>query len=306
MALDELKLAEDITVETDDVQIILGEYMWDHTSFRIGGAADVYVRPLSEEGLLVTLDNCRRQRAPYMILGKGTNLLVSDRGYRGVMIDMTGLDEVSVDGNRITAGCGAGLASVARCAAEHSLGGLEFAAGIPGSLGGGIFMNAGAYGGEMKDVVRSVRVLKPDLTVVVLPAEELGLGYRTSRFRESGEIILSAELELVPGVREEIEARMKELNALRREKQPLELPSAGSTFKRPEGHFAGRLIEEAGLSGYQVGQAQISPKHCGFAVNLGGASARDVYRLIRDVQAKVKESSGVELEPEVVLVGEFS
>lgn len=306
MALDELKLAEDITVETDDVQIILGEYMWDHTSFRIGGAADVYVRPLSEEGLLVTLDNCRRQRAPYMILGKGTNLLVSDRGYRGVMIDMTGLDEVSADGNRITAGCGAGLASVARCAAEHSLGGLEFAAGIPGSLGGGIFMNAGAYGGEMKDVVRSVRVLKPDLTVVVLPAEELGLGYRTSRFRESGEIILSAELELVPGVREEIEARMKELNALRREKQPLELPSAGSTFKRPEGHFAGRLIEEAGLSGYQVGQAQISPKHCGFAVNLGGASARDVYRLIRDVQAKVKESSGVELEPEVVLVGEFS
>ena len=306
MALDELKLAEDITVETDDVQIILGEYMWDHTSFRIGGAADVYVRPLSEEGLLVTLDNCRRQRAPYMILGKGTNLLVSDRGYRGVMIDMTGLDEVSADGNRITAGCGAGLASVARCAAEHSLGGLEFAAGIPGSLGGGIFMNAGAYGGEMKDVVRSVRVLKPDLTVVVLPAEELGLGYRTSRFKESGEIILGAELKLVPGVREEIEARMKELNALRREKQPLELPSAGSTFKRPEGHFAGRLIEEAGLSGYQVGQAQISPKHCGFAVNLGGASARDVYRLIRDVQAKVKENSGVELEPEVVLVGEFS
>ena len=306
MALDELKLAEDITVETDDVQIILGEYMWDHTSFRIGGAADVYVRPLSEEGLLVTLDNCRRQRAPYMILGKGTNLLVSDRGYRGVMIDMTGLDEVSADGNRITAGCGAGLASVARCAAEHSLGGLEFAAGIPGSLGGGIFMNAGAYGGEMKDVVRSVRVLKPDLTAAELPAEELGLGYRTSRFKESGEIILGAELELVPGVREEIEARMKELNALRRGKQPLELPSAGSTFKRPKGHFAGRLIEEAGLSGYQVGQAQISPKHCGFAVNLGGASARDVYRLIRDVQAKVKENSGVELEPEVVLVGEFS
>ena len=306
MALDELKLAEDITVETDDVQIILGEYMWDHTSFRIGGAADVYVRPLSEEGLLVTLDNCRRQRAPYMILGKGTNLLVSDRGYRGVMIDMTGLDEVSADGNRITAGCGAGLASVARCAAEHSLSGLEFAAGIPGSLGGGIFMNAGAYGGEMKDVVRSVRVLKPDLTVAELPAEELGLGYRTSRFKESGEIILGAELKLVPGVREEIEARMKELNALRRGKQPLELPSAGSTFKRPEGHFAGRLIEEAGLSGYQVGQAQISPKHCGFAVNLGGASARDVYRLIRDVQAKVKENSGIDLEPEVILVGDFT
>ena len=306
MALDELKLAEDITVETDDVQIILGEYMWDHTSFRIGGAADVYVRPLSEEGLLVTVDNCRRQRAPYMIIGKGTNLLVSDRGYRGVMIDMTGLDEVSVEGNRITAGCGAQLTSIARCAAEHSLSGLEFAAGIPGSLGGGIFMNAGAYGGEMKDVVRSVRVLKPDLSVGVIPAEELGLGYRKSRFTESGEIILGAELELVPGVREEIEARMKEINGLRREKQPLELPSAGSTFKRPEGCFAGKLIEEAGLAGYQVGQAQVSPKHCGFVVNLGGASAKDVYRLIRDVQAKVKESSGIELEPEVVLVGEFA
>lgn len=306
MALDELKFAEDITVETDDVQIILGEYMWDHTSFRIGGAADVYVRPLSEEGLLVTLDNCRRQKASHMILGKGTNLLVSDRGYRGVMIDMTGLDGISAEGNCITAGCGAALAAIARCAAEHSLSGLEFAAGIPGSLGGGIFMNAGAYGGEMKDVLRSVRVLKPDLTVEILSAEELGLGYRKSRFKESGEIILGAEMELIPGVREEIEARMKELNERRREKQPLELPSAGSTFKRPEGHFAGKLIQDAGLAGYQVGQAQVSPKHCGFVVNRGGATARDVYRLICEVQAKVKENSGVELEPEVVFVGEFS
>ena len=306
MALDELKLAEDITVETDDVQIILGEYMWDRTSFRIGGAADVYVRPLSEEGLLVTLDNCRRQRVPYWIIGKGTNLLVSDRGIRGVVIDMTGLDGISADGTRITAGCGAALVSLANFAAEHALSGLEFAAGIPGSLGGGIFMNAGAYGGEMKDVVRSVRVLTPGMEIVDVPAKEAAFGYRDSRFKTSGEIILGAELELVPGVREEIEARMKDYNARRREKQPLELPSAGSTFKRPEGNFAGKLIQDAGLSGYQVGQAQVSPKHCGFVVNLGGASARDVYRLIRDVQAKVKESSGVELEPEVVMLGEFS
>ena len=306
MALDELKLAEDITVETDDVQIVLGEYMWDHTSFRIGGAADVYVRPLSEEGLLVTLDACRRHKAPVVIFGKGTNLLVSDRGFRGVMIDMTGLDGMNIDENRITASCGAALAAIARGAAEHSLSGLEFAAGIPGSLGGGIFMNAGAYGGEMKDVVRSVRVLRPDLTVTELPAEELGLGYRKSRFKESGEIILSAELELTPGVREEIEARMKELNERRREKQPLELPSAGSAFKRPEGHFAGKLIQDAGLSGHQVGRAQVSPKHCGFIVNLGGARAADVYRLIREVQARVKENSGVDLEPEIAFVGEFS
>ena len=306
MALDELKLAEDITVETDDVQIILGEYMWDHTSFRIGGAADVYVRPLSEEGLLVTLDNCRRQRAPYWIVGKGTNLLVSDRGIRGVVIDMTGLDGISANGNQITAGCGAALVSLANFAAEHSLSGLEFAAGIPGSLGGGIFMNAGAYGGEMKDVVRSVRVLTPGMDIIDVPAEEAAFGYRDSRFKKSGEIILGAELELVPGVREEIEARMKDYNARRREKQPLELPSAGSTFKRPEGYFAGKLIQDAGLAAYQVGQAQVSPKHCGFVVNLGGASARDVYRLIRDVQVKVKESSGIELEPEVVMLGEFA
>ncbi len=306
MALDELKLAEDITVETDDVQIILGEYMWDHTSLRIGGAADVYVRPLSEEGLLVTLDNCRRQRVPYRIIGKGTNLLVSDRGIRGAVIDMTGLDGISSDGTRITAGCGATLVSLANFAAERALSGLEFAAGIPGSLGGGIFMNAGAYGGEMKDVVRSVRVLTPGMEIVDVPAEEAAFGYRDSRFKTSGEIILGAELEFVPGVREEIEARMKDYNARRREKQPLELPSAGSTFKRPEGNFAGKLIQDAGLAGYQVGQAQVSPKHCGFVVNLGGASARDVYRLIRDVQAKVKESSGVELEPEVVMLGEFA
>ena len=306
MALDELKLAEDITVETDDVQIILGEYMWDHTSFRIGGAADVYVRVLSEEGLLAVLENCRRHRAPYVTVGRGTNLLVSDRGYRGVVIDMTGLETLSVEGNRMTAACGVSLASAARCAAEHSLSGLEFAAGIPGSLGGGIFMNAGAYGGELKDVVRSVRVLTKYYEIAEIPAEEAGFGYRNSRFRESGEIILGAVMELVPGNREEIEARMKELSEKRRAKQPLELPSAGSTFRRPEGYYAGKLIEEAGLAGYQVGQAQVSPKHCGFVVNLGGASARDVYRLIREVQEKVKESSGILLEPEVVMLGEFA
>ena len=232
MALDELKLAEDITVDTDDVQIILGEYMWDHTSFRIGGAADVYVRPLSEEGLLVTLENCRRHRAPYMIFGKGTNLLVSDRGYRGVVIDMSGLDALHVSENRITAAAGTPLVLIARCAAEHSLSGLEFAAGIPGSLGGGVFMNAGAYGGAMKDVVRSVRVLTKHMEIAEVPADEAGFGYRSSRFRDSGEIILGAELELAFGSKEEIEARMKDYNERRREKQPLELPSAGSVFKR--------------------------------------------------------------------------
>ncbi len=305
MALKELKLAEDITVATDDAQIILGEYMWDHTSFRIGGAADVYVRPLSEEGLIVTLEECRAQKAPYWIFGKGTNILVSDRGIRGVVIDMTGLDEMEAEGDTIRASAGVPLTALARCAAEHSLSGLEFAAGIPGSLGGGVFMNAGAYGGSMQDVLRSVRVLTKDLEIITIPAEELGLGYRTSRFKTSGEIILSAELVLKPGDRGEIEALMKKLNEQRREKQPLELPSAGSTFKRPEGYFAGKLIQDAGLAGYQVGQAQVSPKHCGFVVNLGGATAADVSRLCRDVQAKVKENSGVSLETEIIFLGEF-
>ena len=306
MALKELKLAEDITVETDDVQIILGEYMWDHTSFRIGGAADVYVRPLTEEALIITLEKCREQKAPYWIFGKGTNVLVSDRGIRGVVIDMTGLDNMETEGETIRAGAGVPLTALARCAAEHSLSGLEFAAGIPGSLGGGVFMNAGAYGGSMQDVLRSVRVLTKYLEVRTIPAEELELGYRTSRFKTSGEIILSAELVLKPGKREEIEALMKQLNEKRREKQPLELPSAGSTFKRPEGYFAGKLIQDAGLAGYQVGQAQVSPKHCGFVVNLGGATASDVSRLCRDVQAKVKEDSGVSLEPEIIFLGEFA
>ena len=306
MALDELALAEDITIETDDVQIILGEYMWDHTSFRIGGAADVYVRPLTEEALIITLEKCREQKAPFWIFGKGTNILVSDRGIRGVVIDMTGLSDLEIEGNTIRAAAGVPLTQLARTAAEHSLSGLEFAAGIPGSLGGGIFMNAGAYGGSMEDVLQSVRVLTPEREIRTVPAAELGLGYRTSRFKTSGEIILSAELTLTPGVREEIEAKMKELNERRREKQPLELPSAGSTFKRPEGNFAGKLIQEAGLSGYRVGQAQVSPKHCGFVVNLGGAKAADVRQLCRDVQAKVKENSGVDLETEIIFLGEFA
>ena len=306
MALNEFALAEDITIETDDVQIVFGEYMWDHTSFRIGGAAAVYVKPLSEEGLIITLQKCREQKATYWIFGKGTNILVSDRGLKGVVIDMTGLSGIEAEGNILRASAGTALVQLARYAAEHALSGLEFAAGIPGSLGGGIFMNAGAYGGSMQDVVKSVRVLTPEFEIRTIPAEELELSYRHSRFKTSGEIILSAELALKPGEPAVIEALMKEYNERRRDKQPLEYTNAGSTFKRPEGYFAGKLIEEAGLSGYQVGQAQVSPKHCGFVVNLGGASAADVWHLCRDVQAKVKETSGVDLETEVIFLGDFA
>ena len=307
MAFNELELAKAITIETDDVQIILGEYMWDHTSFKIGGAADVYIRPTSEEGLLIALQKCRVREVPVYIFGRGTNILVGDRGIRGAVIDMTGLDGISVEGCVIRAGAGVPLSVLARCAAEHSLSGLEFASGIPGTLGGGIFMNAGAYDGCMKDVVTSVRVLTKDAKIEVLPAEALELGYRTSRFRSGGEIILSAELALSPGERDKIESKMKTLNEQRREKQPLDRPSAGSFFKRPsgEGLFAGKLIQEAGLAGFQVGKAQVSPKHCGFVVNLGGASAYDVRALCEAVQARVKESSGISLEPEVIFWGEF-
>lgn len=307
MAFNELDLAEAITIETDDVSIILGEYMWDHTSFRIGGAADVYIRPLSEEGLLTALQKCRVREVPVYIFGRGTNVLVGDRGIRGAVIDMTGLDAFSAEGCVIRAGAGVPLSVLARCAAEHSLSGLEFASGIPGTLGGGIYMNAGAYDGSMKDVLSSVRVLTKDHRIVELPAEALDLGYRKSRFRSGEEIILSAELTLLPGKREEIEAKMKVLNEQRRQKQPLEYPSAGSFFKRPEteGLFAGKLIQEAGLAGFQVGKAQVSPKHCGFVVNLGGATAHDVRALCEAVQAKVKASFGIELEPEVIFWGEF-
>ena len=306
MGYHELDLAQDIRVETDDVQIIFGEYMWDHTSFRIGGAADIYLRPTSEEGLLIVLEQCRMHKVPYWIFGKGTNIVVSDRGLRGAVIDMTGLDPVVTDGNVIRAGAGAALSALARTAAEHSLTGLEFASGIPGSLGGGLMMNAGAYGGSMQDVVSSVRVLTNRQEIISLPADELQFGYRSSRFKTSGEIILSAELKLAAGERELIEAKMRELNERRREKQPLEYPSAGSAFKRPEGNFAGKLIQEAGLSGFQVGKAQVSPKHCGFVINLGGASARDVHELCQEVQNKVKENSGILLEPEIIFLGEFA
>ncbi len=284
----------------------LQEPMKKHTTFRIGGPADYYLCPHSVRELQAVLHICRGEKLPFFILGNGSNLLVSDKGYRGAVIQLwKNMSEIERTGTRIRAQAGALLSKIAAAALEDGLTGMEFAAGIPGTLGGAVVMNAGAYGGEMKDIIKEVQVMDQEGNLLNLPAEKLELGYRTSIIKKKDYIVLSAVLELEPGDREEIRAKMDDLKERRVSKQPLELPSAGSTFKRPEGYFAGKLIMDAGLRGFSVGGAQISEKHCGFVVNKGNATAEDVTDLIREVQEKVKERFGVELEPEVKFLGEF-
>ncbi|MBP3729151.1 MAG: UDP-N-acetylmuramate dehydrogenase [Lachnospiraceae bacterium] len=300
-----LKFAEDYTAATDETEIIFGEPMREHTSFQIGGSAQVFARVYSEEALAIGLELCRRYGLPRYILGKGTNLLVSDKGLRGVVFDMTTLAGWKVEGTRLWAAAGTLLRQLGKAAAKASLTGLEFAHGIPGTLGGALFMNAGAYGGEMKDITESVRIMGPEGRIRELDGAEMAFGYRSSRMEGSDEVIVSAVLRLEKGEAAAIEERMRELSEKRREKQPLTYPSAGSTFKRPPGRFAGQLIEEAGLKGFQIGGAQVSEKHAGFVINAGGASARDVEALCREVIRRVEETSGVTLEREVRLWGEF-
>ena len=284
----------------------LEEPLSAHTTFRIGGTADVFLTPHSQEEIRQILAVCRKEALPYFILGNGSNLLVSDEGYRGVILQIfRNLDEIRVEGNEIHASAGALLSGIAVAAKNASLTGMEFAGGIPGTLGGAVVMNAGAYGGEMKDILKEVTVLTRDGEIRTLPVSELELGYRTSIIQKKEYLVLGAVLELKPGEQETIAARMRELAGQRRSKQPLEYPSAGSTFKRPEGYFAGKLIMDCGLRGYRVGGAAVSEKHCGFVVNTGDASAQDVCRLMKDVSDKVLESFGVKLEPEVKFLGEF-
>jgi len=289
----------------DASHICLDEPMSKHTTFRIGGPAEVFLMPDLEE-LKRVLSFCKAREIPVTIIGNGSNLLVGDCGIPGVVIRIgRNMAEIKVEGNTLQAQAGAMLAQVAREAENHSLTGLEFASGIPGSLGGGCMMNAGAYGGELKDVLQEITVLTLDGELLSIPASEADLSYRHSRFMDSQEIIVSATLSLKPGVQEEIHALSADYNQRRRDKQPLNYPSAGSTFKRPEGYFAGKLIQDAGLRGYQVGGAQVSEKHCGFVINVDGATAADVRQLILDVQAKVKEQFQVELHPEVRFLGDF-
>ena len=282
------------------------EPMRKHTTFRIGGPADFYLCPHSAKEIQKTVAICREEELPYFILGNGSNLLVSDQGYRGVVIQLwKNVSDILVEGCRIRAKAGASLAKIAGEALEEGLTGMEFAAGIPGTLGGAVVMNAGAYGGEMKDILQEALVMDEQGEIFTLKKEEPHLGYRTSIIKEKGYIVLAAALELQPGDRKEIKEKMDELKQRRVEKQPLDMPSAGSTFKRPEGYFAGKLIMDAGLRGFSVGGAQISEKHCGFVVNTGKATANDVLTLIREVQKRVRDKFGVELETEVKFLGEF-
>ena len=276
------------------------------TTFRIGGPADLFVTPGSIQAVADSIRICKETQTPYAVIGNGSNLLVSDTGYRGVIIQIgRNLNQVSVNGEEIRAQAGAMLSVIAKTALSESLTGFEFASGIPGTLGGAAVMNAGAYGGEMKDVLTEVTVLTREGEIRTVPAGKLEMGYRTSLAAKNGWIILEAVLKFQKGDAEAIRGRMEELKMQRVTKQPLDLPSAGSTFKRPEGYFAGKLIMDAGLRGFTVGGAQISEKHCGFVVNKGGATAEDVRNLICAVQKKVQEDAGVKLEPEVKFLGEF-
>ncbi len=282
------------------------EPMKEHTTFRIGGAAEVFVMPGSAEEVRAVVRVCREEQVPYYVLGNGSNLLVSDRGVQGVVVQLgKEMKEIRAEGEAITAQAGALLSAVANRALEEGLTGFEFAAGIPGSLGGACVMNAGAYGGEMKDVIENVTVLAPDGEILTIPGEKMEFGYRTSIAAGKGYIVLEAQIRLRRGQKDEIKAVMDDLRERRLTKQPLEYPSAGSTFKRPEGYFAGKLIQDAGLRGFSFGGAQVSEKHCGFVINRDGATAADVAGLMQRVSDTVEEKFGVRLEPEVKRLGEF-
>ena len=287
------------------MEVRINEPMMKHTSFRAGGAARWFAVPETAEELKAVLAACKKADTPWYVIGNGSNLLVSDKGFPGVIISTDKFDRLEVNGTEITVGAGVMLSKLANTAYKAGLTGLEFAAGIPGTVGGACVMNAGAYGSEMINVLKSVTVLTPEGTVETLPAESLELGYRTSVIPKKGYLVLEAVMSLEEGNMEESKALMDDLAFRRKDKQPLEFPSAGSTFKRPAGHFAGKLIEDCGLKGFTVGGAQVSEKHAGFVINKGGATASDIYNLCKEVEKRVKAEFGVSLEMEVKLLGEF-
>lgn len=275
------------------------------TTMKIGGACDRLVTVTDEKELLTAVDSCRSEGIPYFILGRGSNLLVSSKGCRGCVINLApGESPVFINGNEVTAWAGASLQRVCVLARDNSLAGLEFAYGIPGSVGGALFMNAGAYGGEMKDVVTSCRYIGADGGIHEMQAADMQLAYRSSIFSNGNYVITSVTMELRPGDKAEITARMDELMQRRRDKQPLNYPSCGSTFKRPEGYFAAALIEECGLKGFSIGGAQVSDKHSGFVINRDNATFEDVMALVSEVRRVVLEKKGVELECEMLILGE--
>lgn len=293
------KIYELLCSITDDKSVFCDEPMSNHTSFRIGGSADFLVLPKSREEVVHLVSALKDNGIRYIVMGNGSNLLVDDDGIRGVVIKIArNMSDVTVQGNVLTADSGVLLSRLSNIALDNSLTGIEFASGIPGTLGGAVMMNAGAYGGEMKDVVTETTYLTSDGEIKTIRGEEHGFGYRTSIFT-SGDVILSSTLVLEKGDKKEIRNKIAELNSRRREKQPLEFPSAGSAFKRPEGYFAGKLIEDAGLKGYKIGGASVSEKHSGFIVSDGTATCRDVLSLIEHIKSEVYSKFSVELESEI-------
>ena len=301
--IDELykKLSEKI----DTGRLEKNAQMSEHTTFRIGGPADLLVRPTNADEAEYVMSEVRNSGLPFIVIGNGSNLLVRDRGLRGVVVEMgSDFAKITVEGNVIRAQAGALMSSVSKAAAEAGLTGLEFAGGIPGSVAGGVFMNAGAYGGELKNVVSSVVVIEADGKVKAVPVEAMDFHYRYSAFQDSDAVIIEVILELKKGDKYAILTEMKEFAAKRNDKQPVNYPSAGSTFKRPDGYFAGKLIQDSGCMGFSSGGAQVSEKHAGFVINTGGATAKDVLNVIKHVQARVFEQSGVMLETEIRIIGE--
>lgn len=290
----------------DEDRILLNEPMSAHTTFRVGGEAKALVSINNEEELINLIPFLNGEQEPYYVKGNGSNILVGDKGYNGIILELSSnYNKVKCEDGIIYAEAGALMSSIAKVALDNSLEGFEFASGIPGTIGGGVVMNAGAYGGELKDVVTKVRVMDPKGEILTLSNENMQFGYRTSAIKTRPFVVLSVEIHLEKGNKDAIEEKMNELNSQRRLKQPLEFPSAGSTFKRPEGYFAGKLIMDAGMRGYTIGGAQVSEKHCGFVVNKGNATAADVYEVILEVQERVKKKFNVNLEPEIIFLGTF-
>lgn len=284
--------------------IIIDAEMKNYVHFRVGGPADILLIPESKEQVINTIEICREKNIPFYVIGNGSNLLVKDGGIKGVVIKLNELKNIRIEKNIIEAECGAMLKDVSNAALKNSLTGLEFACGIPGTIGGAVFMNAGAYNGEISNVIESAEIINNDNEVIILSKKELDLGYRSSIIMKNNYIVLSARFKLEEGDKKDIKEVVEDLTNKRESKQPLEYPSAGSTFKRPEGYFAGKLIQDAGLKGYVIGGAAVSEKHSGFVINKNGATATDILNLIHHIQEEVKKQFNVELHPEVRIIGE--
>lgn len=294
------KLLKDFYSEED---IILDAPMKEHIYFKVGGPVDILVTPITREQVIKTVNLCKEHNVPYFLLGNGSNLLVKDGGVEGVIIKFCKMQNITVNGDELTADSGVLLKDVSKAALESNLTGFEFACGIPGSIGGAVFMNAGAYNGEISHVIKCAEVIDNEGNVIILNKDDLQLGYRSSVIMKKGYVVLNATMALKEAEHNEIEDKMKDLTQKREEKQPLEYPSAGSTFKRPEGYFAGKLIQDSGLKGFSIGGAAVSEKHSGFVINKGGATAQDVLDVIAHVQKIVKENFGVDLHTEVRIMG---